>query len=381
MIIALVIGSIWKTVDLTRAPSDRALRILATSLPLLALGEILSLPGVTAGIDSTTTTGIGKLVFNGVYMTGLGALSLFFATSTIGGETAYKRQVWLNGILLAGAVTVQTVCMASTPLALRSHTLGTPDMAQVSIATFYIVGNAYFFYAYLASGLRALRYAPEAGWHLTIGLRAMALGLCLLACSSVNRVILVCARIREPGSYQTLNSVNWSMSQWALGLVLVGMSYSAAIQLARHALSVVRYRRMFHELTPLWSALSATYPELVLKEETGLRRLWSHFRLRGTHARFYRRLIECRDGLVRLSPYLTQVAPHTNLASSPADELAEHLSRALALKPATEDPHTALVASPIALPVGRDLDADAHELIALSHAYARGNHEHGAAHR
>ncbi|MEV6315409.1 MAB_1171c family putative transporter [Streptomyces sp. NPDC051776] len=124
---------------------------------------------------------------------------------------------------------------------------------------------------------------------------------------------------------------------------------------------------MYHELTPLWTALAGAYPELVLnRPPTGSR--WNRFRLRGTHERFYRRLIECRDGLVRLSPYLTRVAPGVDLARGPADDIARHITEALALKPDAEDPDTALPAARVALPSGNDLGDDPRELIAISHA-------------
>ncbi|MFD8970691.1 hypothetical protein ACFV0C_37870 [Streptomyces sp. NPDC059568] len=104
---------------------------------------------------------------------------------------------------------------------------------------------------------------------------------------------------------------------------------------------------------------------------------------RGIGAAITRRLAAggARDGLVRLSPYLMQVAPGADLARGPADQLVRHINDALALKPATEDPHTALPAACIALPPGNDLSADARELTAVSRAYAKGNREQSSDHR
>ncbi|MET7501758.1 DUF6545 domain-containing protein [Streptomyces microflavus] len=65
----------------------------------------------------------------------------------------------------------------------------------------------------------------------------------------------------------------------------------------------------------LLTALVTAYPELVLNQDPPASR-WDGFRLRRTHTRFYRRLIECRDGLVRLSPYLASVAPDIDLAAA-----------------------------------------------------------------
>jgi hypothetical protein len=124
----------------------------------------------------------------------------------------------------------------------------------------------------------------------------MALGLLGLVITSINRIILVVLRIDEPGSHEAFNTVNWSISNWAMGSVLIGICYSAGAQLITRLRSIVHHRRMHQELTPLWTALSTAYPELVLNQaQAGS--TW-----RRTPEQRYRRLIECRDGLVRLRP-------------------------------------------------------------------------------
>jgi hypothetical protein len=368
LIILLAIGALWKGIDLARAPHDRVLRLLVACLLMLMAGEILSFPDINGAIDEATAVGVGKVAFNAIYMSGLYALILFFASSMRGARAEYRRQVRINTGLLAGVLIALAIAMVATPAAMRGHTLSTPDMAEPAIASFYVIGNAYFVYAYLASGLWALRYARKASRHLRLGLRTMALGLSGLAITSVDRVILVGLRIDEPGSHQAFNTVNWSMANWAMGIVLIGICYSAGVQLITRWRSVVHHRRMYHEMTPLWTALAAAYPELILNRAPASS-TWHRFWQRRTHEqRFYRRLIECRDGLVRLSPYLTRVAPDDDLARGPADQLARHITEALALKPATEDPDTALSAARIASPAGNDMGSDARELIAISHA-------------
>jgi hypothetical protein len=367
--IMLAIGSIWKIIDLARAPHDRVLRVLAACLVLLATGEILSYPQAISVVDSFTALGVGKVAFNAIYMSGLAALIMFFVSSTRRPRDRYLRHLRINTCLLAGVVIALMVSMTATPAAMRGHTLSTPHMAQPGIASFYLIGNAYFLYAYVTSGLWALRYARMASRHLALGLCTTALGLLGLAIASVNRMFWVFLRINHPGSHQAFNMVNWSLNDWSMGVVLIGISYSATVQLIAHLRSVAHHRRMFHELTPLWTALANAYPELVLKREpTGSR--WSRLRLRRTHERFYRRLIECRDALVRLSPYLARVAPDADLARGPAEQLARHIAEALALKPATEDPDTVFSAARVAFPTENDLGADARELVAISHAYA-----------
>ncbi len=368
LITLLGIGALWKGTDLVRAPHDRVLRCLVASLVLLMAGEILSFPEVNAAIDTATALGVGKVLFNGIYMSGLSALVMVFVSTMRGADAEYRRHRRINTALLTVVLAALTVAMIATPAGMRGHFLGTPHMAQPAIATFYLVGNTYFVYAYLASALWALRYARRASRNLRFGLLTMTLGLLGLTTTAINRIVLVVLRIDEPGSHETFNTVNWSLSNWAMGTVLVGISYSACTQLVTRVRSVVHHRRMYHELAPLWTALTAAYPELVLHRpsaDSG----WRGLRQRRTHERrFYRRLIECRDGLVCLSPYLTRVAPDADLARGPAEQLARHITEALALKPTTESPHTELPAVLVASPADNDLGADAHELIAISHA-------------
>ncbi|MEU7061124.1 MAB_1171c family putative transporter [Streptomyces sp. NPDC046197] len=368
LIVLLGAGVLWKGTDLVRAPHNRVLRFLVASLLLLMTGEILSFPEINTAIDSATVTGLGKVAFNALYMSGLFALVLVFVSVMRGTEAEYRRHLRINTGLLAGTLTALVLSMIATPGGMRGHSLSTPHMAHPAIASFYLVGNAYFIYAYLASGMWALRCARRAPRSLGPGLLTMALGLVGLTVTSVDRIVLVVLRIDEPGSHQAFNAVNWSLSDWAMGVVLIGICYSAGVQLVTRVRSVVHHRRMYHELAPLWTALSAAYPELVLNrpvDGSG----WHRLRRQRTYERrFYRRLIECRDGLVRLSPYLTRVAPDADLARGPADQLARHIAEALALKPTTESPHTELPAALVASPADNDLGADAHELIALSHA-------------
>ncbi|MFJ9691358.1 MAB_1171c family putative transporter [Kitasatospora sp. NPDC101183] len=366
----LIIGAIWKFLDLMRAPHDKVLRILVSCLALLAAGEILSFPEISSMIDRSTATGVTKVAFNGLYMSGLAALTVFFLSAVPGDLALRRRQISFNISLLGGVVLLLAALVLATPESMRGHSLSTPYMARPTISLFYLAGNSYFIYAYLASGILALRFARMAGPHLAAGLRVMTLGLLGMTVASTGRMILVCLRIEEPGSHQAFNQLNWSTGDWSMGLVMVGISYSASVQLFTYLRSVVHHRRMYRELTPLWVALSDAFPELVLHEAptgSGRRRWW----VRRAHERFYRRLVECRDGLVRLSPYLVQVAPTADLARLPADQLARYIAEALALKPTSENVDNSYPAARIALPAADDLHSDAGELIAISRAYTK----------
>src|SRR5205807_5920314 len=84
-------------------------------------------------------------------------------------------------------------------------------------------------------------------------------------------------------------------------------------------------------------------------------------RLRGVHRRYYRRVIECRDGLVRVSPYL---------AGAGDLDQPGHLASALraALRARADGAPVTGAALPVAAPDGEGLDADVRQLVALSKA-------------
>ncbi|MFD7923603.1 MAB_1171c family putative transporter [Streptomyces sp. NPDC059740] len=366
-ILLMTVGALWKGFDLLRAPYDRALRALFACLALLAVGESLSLPAATAAIDGATTTGVGKIVFNAIYMAGLLAL-IFFFTSAVRGAGRSSRLRRVNVALLAAVQLVSVAVMVATPAALRGHTLTTPDMGRVTIAAFYLVGNAYFVYAYLVSAAWALRYARRTFRHLRLGLWAMGLGLLGLTLTSLGRITWVFLRIDDPTGHAGFNTANWNLTNWSQYLVLLGVCCSGGAQLVARSRSYLHHRRLCRQLDPLWTALTAAYPELVL-DRTPDTSVWRRLlQRRNQEQRFYRRVIECRDGLVRISPYLARVAPDEDLERGSADRLAQHLPKAVAMKAADQEADPAYTAVRISSPVGNDLAADARELITLSNA-------------
>jgi hypothetical protein len=121
-----------------------------------------------------------------------------------------------------------------------------------------------------------------------------------------------------------------------------------------------QHRRVVRQLSPLWTMLHEAYPEDELSRVPSGR--WRDLlRLRGVHRRYYRRVIECRDGLVRVSPYLAS-AGDLDKPVYLASALREALHARAAGAPVAGQ------AMPIAVPDGDGLDADVRQLVALSKA-------------
>jgi hypothetical protein len=182
----------------------------------------------------------------------------------------------------------------------------------------------------------------------------MVAGLVLLTAVSVMHII----RLAAPA---VLAPAGLMLVVPGIVTFLAGVCYPGAVMRLSAARLWNRRRRTYRQLAPLWTALHEAFPQDTLTRVPASRwrdalSPWS------VHRRFYRRVIECRDGLVRLSPYL-------ELPGGSADGLlADRLIAAL-----QELDTTSLIprqAVPVAVPGGSGLDADADELARLSRQVA-----------
>ena len=114
-----------------------------------------------------------------------------------------------------------------------------------------------------------------------------------------------------------------------------------------------RHLRAYHRLAPLWTLLNESFPEDALHRVPSKS---DAFSLRGVHRRYYRRVIECRDGLVRISPYVAETPDELPLAQRLRAGLETRRSGQVSLR------------RPIALAVPQDdgMDADVRELEKLA---------------
>lgn len=84
------------------------------------------------------------------------------------------------------------------------------------------------------------------------------------------------------------------------------------------------------------------------------------------HRRYYRRAIECRDGLVRISPYINPSQTGASGDTTSGAELSDRLRHALRAHGSGELSSAHAVA--VAVPPDPSLEADVRELIVLADA-------------
>lgn len=126
----------------------------------------------------------------------------------------------------------------------------------------------------------------------------------------------------------------------------------------------LRRHRDHRRLTPLWELLIEVYPENHLRPAS--RAPWDRWRARGVHRRYHRRIVECRDGLVHISPYLVGEEDEADLLHLEPAQLARRLRHAsAAIHQGAPAPARAVS---LAVPQGDDGDSDVDQLIAVSEA-------------
>ncbi|SFQ54847.1 hypothetical protein SAMN05421810_109107 [Amycolatopsis arida] len=367
--VVLIAALGWKLHQLAGSPHDRPLRAVTSCLACAAVAFPFGLPFGAAWLDGLTVPGTAKLLQNVLLLCTVYFLMCFYLYSAADLEQGSRRARW-ELVPLVAVIVVISVAMYSTPTELRGLSYGTADMTITSVATFYFVAGCYLIYALVAALYWTLRRASATRPPVSVGLRLAAAGMAGMSLGATVRGVVVVIRWLGGRVPPILPEAAAGLLAVAIPLFVVGIAYpAAAMRLA--ALRVWwQHRRIYHRLRPLWMILQSAYPEFVLGRVPAGR--WRDaVSLRGVHRRYYRRVIECRDGLVRISPYLEQVRAEAGVEPASPAELAALLREALRAQ--AEGRPVGEHATPVAVPVdgGGGLDADVRELVTLAEALQR----------
>jgi hypothetical protein len=355
----------WKLYQLSKAPHDKSLRAVTWCLASAAVAYPFGIQDVATPVDAMIGTGLSKLIQNALLFATGYWLMCFHLYSAVDAERGRRRARW-EILPLFAAIAAITVATFITPPDLRGSGYDTANMHVAGLAVFYFFGGLYFAYA-LAVALRwTVRYAKLSHRPLVTGLWLAAAAMVGMVVGSAVRSIFVLIRVFSSVRSSPIETVADLLVAASIPTFVIGVSYPGiATRLA--ALRIWwQHRRLCRQLRPLWTVLHEAYPEDELSRVPAGR--WRDLlRLRGVHRRYYRRVIECRDGLVRVSPYLASLGepdPTTNL--EPPVRLATALLAALRAR--ADGAPVAGQAMPVAVPDGEGLDADVRQLVALSKA-------------
>jgi hypothetical protein len=353
LVLYLAVG--WKAYHLSRAPRDQPLRWVTACLACAALaypaGIIAAARPSSPAAPWLTFAELAFLLATGY------ALVCFFLFSMRSAPIASAR-ARLRAVPFAVMIGVQAVSAALTPAGTRMNDLAVPAVA-VSYLAFdiwisYLLADAWVL---AREGKRGATRTLRRGLQIaSAGLALMVAGASLLA---VN-IVFHWTRIRDPA---WLGPAGNLLVIPGIVVFIIGVCYPGVVMRV-HALRVwARHRRVYRQLAPLWKLLHQAFPQDALTRAPASSRWRDRLSPRGVHWRYYRRIIECRDGLVRISPHLAQRG-HTDSYQ----QVADHLLAAIRSLPATAP--EAAQAVPIAVPSSPGLDADASELVRLSRELA-----------
>lgn len=362
LLLGLVAALVWKLYQLKRSPHDAPLRSVTLCLACAALSYPVAMPGGASGVDTVAGHGAAKLIQNVLLLLAVYFLMCFYLYSA--DEEAGRGRARKEAVVV-GVVTVAIIVAAvSVPHEVFAGSFSTADMTIPQIAFFYGGAGLYLMYALGMACRWTRRYASMSRRPHSTGLWMTAVGLGAMAVACAIRAVIVAVRWADVDVPKPLMAAVAFLLMASILLFAAGITYSGA----RARMSSLRlwchHRRDHRRLTPLWELLAEAYPENVLRPASPA--ALDRWRARGVHRRYHRRIVECRDGLVDISPYLLDEGDDSAVLSIDSAELAAQLRRASArIGEGVPAPRQAV---PLAMALGSDRQSDVKQLIAVSDA-------------
>ncbi|GAB3134021.1 hypothetical protein GCM10027289_24970 [Tsukamurella serpentis] len=340
----------WRIDRLYRAKAGIQAIAVTVAIAALTMAVLLLGSPLSTGIDGALWRGASRLAGNASLALGVAALAVtFFYGPT---ESARQRRAGMEAIPLLAAVIGLSVAMSVMPASMRDATLDTFSVQELGFAVFFGIAGGYLMYGLADCVLSLTRLMPFADGYLVTSLRLMAAGLGLTAIGSMTQVAFVLTNMVQVVSWPSLLTLSRICTAIGVVLFVIGLSYPGVrgffVQLGYRK----RHRRDFKRLEPLWDLLTTAVPEVVLDARSAGR---------DPHLRFQRRVVEIRDVLVQLSPYLPD-----DFGDGIPEENVHNLLVAIDLR--NEAGGAPAPSAMVLPPKGTSIDDDAAPLIVLADA-------------
>lgn len=358
---AATIATAWKLSQFVRAPRDTGLRIVTvcTALVFLALSAQLatSLPAVAEFFPSQSPKLIQNVILTFFFALLIVLLHTIAAPELVGPRGWFEIALAVlasGGLLMTFAAAVPTARGASYEQA--DHT--------PAVLGFYLIGNLYMAYATARGTHLAWTMANHTQSHARLSLRVAAAGLAVNCLGThMPRVLSTSGRLIVDQDL-IRGTATWTTPILAIGIIafFLGIGYPGARTGVIKARMWIEARYQYHQLRPLWIALCGQFPKIAMFSiETPRREALQIFQMR---LRFYRRIVECRDGLVCLSPFVVEALDAPQTPEQQAEMIYDALMRAAIGEEVA-------VPSMIAGPEAPGIEADIQQLVAVSRAFKR----------
>lgn len=313
--VAVAVALAWKSYQCLRAPHSLPLRWLTKCLACTAVAYPLGADDGIELVDGAFVVGAAKLVSD-VLVMGMTFTILVFYLYSAGDSTRTRRRVRRETVGFAGATAVVLAAAFAAPhhAVLRSTFEGA-DMTVPQVLTFYASLGLYMVYTLSAAGVRTYRYArmssgidAAALWTATAGLAGTVLASGVR--SGFTFVRAAGAAVPDGITMASEWLLTASIPVFVLGVSWPGLRAGWAAGRLWFG-----HRRIYRGLEPLWRLLSSAYPDTVLPAAG-----------RRGAVRYVRRVIECRDGMIRIGPRL---GVDSDVVVMAPEELALRLRRAV----------------------------------------------------
>lgn len=300
---------LYKSRDLRRGRRDPALLALLIAFLFKGISFTLSTAAVSAAVDEYS--GVPNLGALGIHLSGGVTSSAAFLSALVlwvcPAEQAWpkvRRRIVLFGLV---AVTMFVLWYAANSGAQDRSPHYLLQNTHRPVVAAYLLLYVTAFAAGMAEIVRlGARYSRSAGraW-LRRGLRTMSVGAFIYIAYCVNRAWAVVAVQFD------LDPLQWELVtplSNGIGILLVATGFtmpSWGPRLSAARMWVLNYRA-YQRLHPLWSDLYRAVPEIALSPPAPS--FVERIRHGDLRYRLYRRVIEIRDGLLAMRPYMTAEA-------------------------------------------------------------------------
>ncbi|WP_461000075.1 MAB_1171c family putative transporter [Streptomonospora sediminis] len=362
----LLTGAAWTIPIMVRRRFRDPMRMhLFLALLLLGSGNLVSQPYILRVIDPITFTGFSKITYNVMILSGLCLMVGFLRQVPLRRWVPpWPLEVVACGLSLAGMLLIT----AFIPPEMRNHVLTSEYLVDWRVCAFYTLGNIYLFFGFTACAVFARRHIKQGYALRKVSLTLISSGLAGLAATCVFRILWANIPAMRVPDQPITNNHNFAFGQLSLILACIGVGLPWIVSMAHIIEERLNYCRQYRDLGQLWSSLMAVYPELMLDDGRTSEKRWF-----ANESDVYRRYVECRDGLTRLSPYIASIGgdSFSHEGGPTCPEAARLVECALAMAASnTVDPHMPRDPTFVFAPRGSqchdDYEADLNTLINIS---------------
>lgn len=286
----------WRIGRLRREAAGLQPMAMAVAISATTLAFVVSSSRVRQWLNDDFFPGADRLSIYCLLAIGVAALVVvFFYGAT---EEQRQRRAGVEAIPLVVTLIGLNVAMLATPVPVRTEHMADRTVHHVGYALFFMIADCYVAYAMAACVASTGRYLRHAEGYLRHSLVILSSGLGFLGVAALIQALYVVTAGLHVAHLDVLLNVAAVLAVLGAVLFLAGVCYPlvrARVMSFRHDR---RHRSQYRELEPLWALTTSALPGVVLPSPPQSTFDGSIIWL------FQRRVVEIRDALVQLSPYL-----------------------------------------------------------------------------